>query len=96
MMNCKHCLHKAHAGGMCLYPMDKRGARCGCDDSPQASGRQGMVLDSPIGLVDDSAEEIVISGPYNVFCNKCRQHHPKAWACAFWVQLNRIDEERRN
>ena len=47
-------------------------------------------------LPDGSAEEIVISGPYNVFCNKCRQHHPEAWTCAFWVQLNRIDEERRN
>ena len=47
-------------------------------------------------LPDGIAEEIVISGPYDVFCNKCRQHHPAAWTCAFWVQLNRIDEERRN
>ena len=66
------------------------------DELPQPAVSLDALIAATPGLLDDSAEEIVISGPYNVFCNKCRQHHPKAWTCAFWVQLNRIDEERRN
>ena len=69
------------------------------DDFPELPhpgiSMEDLIADTP-SLFDDSAEEIVLSGPYNVFCNKCRQHHPEAWTCAFWVQLNRIDEERRN
>ena len=66
------------------------------DELPHPAVSLDALIAATPGLLDDSAEEIVISGPYNVFCNKCRQHHPKAWTCAFWVQLNRIDEERRN
>ena len=49
---------------------------------------------SPCDCECHQGEEIVIRGEYDVFCNRCRDHHPVMRPCSFLPLLERLDQAR--